>query len=136
MNPEPTREQLIHDLASWGPEADRAATTLAERGDRSALPEILRSIVRECGMEHIPEPRIDSFVRLAGVEHVRMLVEELERLDETELEDDAGDTSDEFWRVRTAIERVMVGIGPRAIGAIRHALSSTKNRLARESLAR
>jgi len=136
MLPQPTREQLLRDLTSWGPEADVAAITLADRGDNSALPEILRSILRECGMEHIPDARIDSFVRLAGPEHVRMLAEELEQLDEAELELDAGDTGDEFWRIQTAIERIMVGIGPRALDPVQIAQSSTQNRFALESLSR
>jgi hypothetical protein len=129
------REQLIADLRSWGPAADAAAVALAERGDRDALPEILRSIARDCGMERIPDAKIEAFVRLAGPEDVPMLTTELERLKESDLEDDAGDVGDEFWRIQTAVQRILVGIGRPAVDWIKRSLAATTNPYARGSLA-
>jgi hypothetical protein len=128
------REQLIADLGSWGPAADAAAAALAERGDRDGLSEILRSIARDCGMESIPDAKIAAFVRLAGPEHVPLLTADLERLKESDLEDDAGDVGDEFWRVQTAVQRILVGIGRPAVEWIKRSLAATTNPYARESL--
>src|SRR4051812_27803196 len=101
------REQLLHDLRTFAAESDAAATALADLGDRTALPAILDSIARDCGWEVIPDQKIAAFVRLADAGAVPLLVALLERLDEAELEDDAGDVGDEFWRVQTAVQRIL-----------------------------
>jgi hypothetical protein len=130
------REQLLSDLKSFGPESDEAAAVLAERGDREALPAILASIVRDCGCEVIPDRKISAAIRLADAGAVPLLVAYLERLDEAELEHDAGDIGDEFWRIQTAVRRILVGMGPQVVEPVRVPLAATDNRFTRECLGR
>lgn len=130
------REQFLDDLRSFSAASDTAATTLADLGDRAALPAILDSTARDCGFEVIPDRKIAAFVRLADAGAVPLLVALLERLDEAELEDDAGDIGDEFWRVQTAVRRMLVGMGRPVVEPVRAALAATSNRFARECLGR
>ena len=129
------RERLLTNLRSFGSESDAAAIALADLGDCESLPAILGALARDCGWEVIPDEKIAAFVRLADAGAVTLLVEYLERLDEAELEHDAGDIGDEFWRVQTAIRRILVGIGPPVVEPVRAALAKTDNRFTRECLA-
>ena len=128
------REQLLRDLHRYGPESNAAAIELAECGDRAALPAILASIVSDCGWEIIPEQKIAAFVRLADAGAVPLVVEYLEGLDEAELEHDAGDISDQFWRVQTAIRRILLGIGRSVVSPVCTALAQSRNRFTKECL--
>ena len=128
------RDQLLADLQSFGSESDSAATELADRGDRAALPAILRAILTDCGFEIIPAQKIAAFIRLADAAIVPILVERLESLDEAGLEHDAGDVGDEFWRIQTAVRRILVGIGPSVVLPVREALAGTENAFAKECL--
>ena len=130
------REQLLNDLRTFTAASDAAATALAALGDRSALPAILSAIACDCGFEVIPDQKIAAFVRLADSGAVPLLVALLERLDEAELEDDAGDIGDEFWRIQTAVRRILVGMGPQVVEPVRSALAATGNRFARDCLGR
>lgn len=130
------RERLLDDLRSFSAASDAAAEALAELGERSALPEILSSIARDCGWEVIPDRKIVAFVRLADAGAVPLLVALLDRLDEADLEDDAGDVGDEFWRVQTAVQRILVGLGRQVVDPVRAALAATGNRFTRECLGR
>jgi hypothetical protein len=130
------REQLLADLRSFGPVSERAATTHADRGDRELLTAILVSIVRDCGWEDIPDEKIAAFVRLADADIVLLLVGCLEGLDEAELEDDAGDVGDYFWRIQTSIRFILVGLGVSVVEPVQEALAQTANRFARECLSR
>jgi hypothetical protein len=128
------REKLLNDLRSFSAASDEAATTLADLGDRSALTAILDSIASDCGWEIIPNQKIAAFVRLADATAVPLLVALLERLDEAELENDAGDIGDEFWRVQTAVRLMLVGLGQQVVQPVQQALASTGNRFTRECL--
>ena len=67
---------------------------------------------------------------------VPLLVALLERLDESALEDDAGDIGDEFWRVQTAVGLILVGMGSQVVEPVRAALAATGNRFTRKCLGR
>jgi len=43
------REKLLNDLSSFGPVSDAAATALADRGDREALPATLGAVRGSAG---------------------------------------------------------------------------------------
>lgn len=128
------RAQLLTDLQSFGSESDAAAVALADRGDHAAIPAILGSIFRDCSLEIIPDQKIAAFVRLADVEAVPLVIAQLESLDEAELEHDAGDMIDEFWRIQTACKRMLVRMGQRVVEPVREALAKTGNRFTRECL--
>lgn len=130
------RDKLLADLAAFGSADDAAAEALADRGDRAALPAILNSIMRDCGWEIIPDRKIAAAVRLADSTAVPLLIECLERLDEAELEHDAGDIGDEFWRIQVAVSRILVGMGQQVVAQVRAARAATNNRFTRECLSR
>lgn len=130
------REQPLDDLRGFSAASDEAAITLADLGDRSALPAILASIARDCGWEVIPDRKIAAFVRLADAGSVPLLVALLERLDEAELESDAGDIGDEFWRIQTAVGRILVGIGSQVVESVQAALAAAGDRFERACLGR
>jgi hypothetical protein len=129
------QEQLLSDLQAFdSTKSDAAASALAEYRYQAAVPAILESIIRECGWEIVSERKIAAIVHLADLDSVPLMVGYLDRLDESDLEDDAGDVSDEFWRIQTAIERILIGIGSQVIEPVRAALNVTNNRFTKECL--
>jgi hypothetical protein len=123
-----TPEQLLSELQLVGPESNAAASALAEQKYYSAVPDILKSIIRDCGWEIIPDLKIAAMIKLADSSSVSLMVRYLDRLDESDLEEDCGDVSDEFWRIQTAICRILVGIGSQVTEPVRAALALTNNR--------
>jgi hypothetical protein len=120
------REQLLNDLRGFGSAGDTAAEQLADYEDKTAIPAILTSIIRDCGWEVIPERKIAAFIRLADSDAVPLLVAYLEALNEAELEDDAGDVGDEFWRIQVAVRRMLVGMGHAVLEPVRVVLATTR----------
>lgn len=132
LTPERQRE-LMESLGQFDAPGS-AALELAHAGIAEALPVILRSIRSDCAWEIIPEAKIDAYVMLASVECFPALLRELETLDESALDDDAGDIGDEFWRVQQSVEKILVGIGAPIAGQVSSALELTENSFARETL--
>jgi bilin biosynthesis protein len=85
---------------------------------------ILADIKRDCGWEHIPYDKISAMARLCGPAEVDRLILELEALDNADLEDDAGDGIDEYWRLRAAISQALAEVGEPAVEPLLQALNS------------
>jgi HEAT repeat protein len=96
---------------------------------------ILGEIKRDCAGEHIPYDKISVLAKLSGPAEVDHLIHELDDLDDAELEDDAGDLGDEFWRLRTAYSQALAEVGEPAIEPMLRALGS-ENPKARAYVAR
>jgi HEAT repeat protein len=86
--------------------------------------EILADIKRDCGLEHIPYDKVSAMARLCGPAEVDRLICELEALDDADLEDDAGDGIDEYWRLRTAYSQALAEVGEPAVEPLLRALGS------------
>jgi hypothetical protein len=84
----------------------------------------LAEIKRECAWEHIPYDRVSALARLSGPAEVDRLIRELDALDDADLEGDAGDLGDEYWRLRTAYGRALTEVGEPAVGPLLRALNS------------
>ena len=125
--------ELIQRLGQIDAPANIAAE-LANDGVVEALPAILWSIVADCGLEIIPHNKIDAYITLASPLNFPELFHELESLDESKLDDDAGDIEDEFWRIQQSIEKILVGIGSPVKNQIEIALTQTENSFSIETL--
>lgn len=85
---------------------------------------LLTEIKSDCACEHIPFDKIATLARLTEPAEVAHLIGELDALDDADLEDDAGDVSDYYWRLRTAYSHILAGIGEPAVGPLIQALQS------------
>jgi HEAT repeat protein len=85
---------------------------------------ILAEIKRDCGWEHVPLDKVSALAKLCGPAEIDCLIQELESLDDSDLEGDAGDVGDEYWRLRTAYSQALAEIGEPAIEPLIQALSS------------
>jgi HEAT repeat protein len=85
---------------------------------------ILAEIRRECGWEHVPLDKVSALAKISGPAEIDCLIQELESLDDADLEDDAGDVGDEYWRLRMAYSQALAEIGEPAIEPLIQALSS------------
>jgi len=77
--------------------------------------ELILEVLGECYWENIPA---DTIWRLAGiltVEDIDWLMKQIEDLDLSRLEDDAGDIGDEYWRVTVAISALIISLGKQAM---------------------
>lgn len=96
---------------------------------------LLAEIKRDCGWEHVPYDKISEIAKLCGPAEVARLIAELNALNDADLEDDAGDIGDEYFRLRTAYSQALTEVGEPAIDPLLHALDS-KNPHTRSSSAR
>jgi HEAT repeat protein len=119
-----TDPKLLADLESFGERSVAAARRLAEIGDRAAFGAILRSHLRDCGFEQPSKDKGAALARLGGPAEAREIVRVLDGLDDADLEDDAGDISDEFWRIRSTLTRVLATMGPAVADVLREAVRS------------
>jgi HEAT repeat protein len=85
---------------------------------------ILTEIKRDCGWETIPYGKVSALARLCGPAEVERLIRELDALDNADLEDDAGDVGDEYWRLRTACSQALAEVGEPAVEPLLRALGS------------
>jgi HEAT repeat protein len=86
--------------------------------------ELIAEIRRDCGCEHIPYKKISALARVCGAAEIESLIRELDALDDADLVDDAGDMSDEYWRLRTAYSQALAEIGGPAVEPLLCALAS------------
>src|SRR5207247_1344096 len=86
---------------------------------------ILAEIQHDCGLECIPYEKVSALARLCSPVEVEHLIRELDALDDADLENDAGDMGDEYWRLRTAYSQVLVEVGQPAIEPLLRALGSS-----------
>lgn len=91
----------------------------------AAFSEILAEIKRDCGWEHIPYDKISALACMCGPRDVEQLIQELDSLNDHDLEDDAGDIGDEYWRLRTAFSQVLAEVGEPAVQPLLQALGSS-----------
>src|SRR5262245_61677892 len=86
--------------------------------------DLLAEIQRDCGWEHIPYDKISALARLCGPTEVDHLIRELDTLNDADLVDDAGDTGDEYWRLRSAYSQALAEVGEVAVEPLLRALDS------------
>jgi HEAT repeat protein len=85
---------------------------------------LLGEIQSDCVWEHIPFDKISALARICGPTEVDRLICELDALDDIDLQDDAGDMGDEYWRLRTAYSQALAEVGGQAIEPLLRALCS------------
>ncbi len=107
-------DELIAELAVFGPRSDRAAAALGKAGDPAAIPYLLAALRRDAGWEDESAAcrKAAAIAAIGGDVAVGVLVGELEALDDADLVDDAGDMGDEYWRTRTAVVHGLGLFGP------------------------
>ncbi len=90
----------------------------------ASFTELLAEIQHECAWEHIPTDKIPALARLCGLAEVGCLIRELDALNDADLENDAGDLGDEYWRLRTAYSKALAEVGEPAVEPLLRALGS------------
>jgi HEAT repeat protein len=90
----------------------------------ASFSEVLAEIQRDCGWESIPDDKISMLARLCGPAEVLRLIRELDALEDADLEGDAGDMRDEYWRLRTSYSQALAEVGQPAIEPLLQALDS------------
>ena len=85
---------------------------------------ILAEIKRDCGWEQIPYDKISALAKISGPAEVAHLIAELDKLDDADLEGDAGDMADEYWRLRIAYSQALAEVGEPAVEPLLRALGS------------
>jgi HEAT repeat protein len=85
---------------------------------------LLAEIKNDCAWELIPYDKISALARQCGPAEVCLLLRELDALDDADLEGDAGDGIDEYWRLRTACSQALAEVGESAIEPLLQALAS------------
>ena len=96
---------------------------------------LLGSIKSDCAWETIPHDKLSALAELCGPQEIDALIAELDSLDDSDLEDDPGDGTDEYWRLRTALAQALAEVGEPAVDALLKALRSA-NPQTRASCAR
>ncbi len=119
-------DELIAELAVFGPRSDRAAAALGQAGDPAAIPYLLTALRRDAGWEDRSAAcrKAAAIAAIGGDVAVDVLVGQLEALNDADLVDDAGDTGDEYWRIREAAVHGLGLLGvvaePRLLCALGH----------------
>ncbi len=91
----------------------------------STFDSLLFEIVRDCGWESFPPTeKLRAMARISGPGEIARLIADLDRLDDADLFDDAGDMADEYWRLRTTYSNVLAMIGEPAVDPLLSALGS------------
>lgn len=85
---------------------------------------VLAEVKQDCSWEHIPYDKISVLAQSCGPAEVEHLIRELDALNDAELENDAGDMGDEYWRLRTAFSQALAEVGEPAIEPLLRALGS------------
>ena len=96
---------------------------------------VLQRIKNDCAWETMPETDIPLLAALCGPLEIKALIQSLDTLDNADLIDDAGDMADEYWRLRTALSRVLAAVGQPGVEPLLGALHSP-NRATQEYAAR
>jgi HEAT repeat protein len=89
-----------------------------------AFDALLAEIKNDCAWENVPYDKISALARRCGPDEVRQLIRELDALDDADLEGDAGDGIDEYWRLRTAYSQALAEVEGPAIESLLQALAS------------
>jgi HEAT repeat protein len=89
-----------------------------------AFDALLAEIKNDCAWETVPYDKISALARRCGPDEVRQLIRALDALDDADLEGDAGDGIDEYWRLRTAYSQALAEVGELAIEPLLQALAS------------
>jgi hypothetical protein len=110
---DPLIEALLEGDATRSLEA---AEALVARDGPAAAPWLLRSILRDCGWEHVPREKAALLGRLGGATLAEDLAARLAAVETPE--DDAGDGIDEAWRTRSAYALALEAIGVAAVPAL------------------
>lgn len=90
----------------------------------SKFSELYLEVTKSCSWETISEELNTKLGEECGDREVQILIEHLEDLDNADLEDDAGDIGDYYWRLRTSISDALVAAGDVAIPQLLEALQS------------
>jgi HEAT repeat protein len=85
---------------------------------------LLAEILRDCGLECVPYAKISALARLCGPSEVAILIEELDRLRDAEIENEPDDVRDEYWRCRIALSQALAEVGEPAVEPLLQALNS------------
>jgi HEAT repeat protein len=86
--------------------------------------DLLAEIQGACAWERIPHDKISALARQCGPAEVDQLICELDALNDADLVNDAGDTSDKYWRLRTAYSQALAEVGEVAVEPLLRALGS------------
>jgi HEAT repeat protein len=89
---------------------------------------ILSEIKRDCGWEHVPYDKVSALAKLCGPAEVDQLIQELEALNDADLEEDAGDVSEQYGRLRTAYSQALGEVGEPAVDPLLAVLGSDNPR--------
>ena len=76
---------------------------------------LLASILDDCAWETIATDKIATLASQIQLDDVDDLFSVVENLDLADLEYDAGDIGDEYWRVSSSVARTLVTLGPAVI---------------------
>lgn len=90
----------------------------------SKFSELYSEVTKSCSWETISEELNTKLGIECGEEEIQVLVRHLEDLDNADLEDDAGDVGDYYWRLRTSISDALAAAGDIAITHLLSALQS------------
>jgi HEAT repeat protein len=74
--------------------------------------------------ELLPADKIPTLAQKCGPREIAELIQELDALDDADLEGDAGDGIDDYWRLRTFFSQVLAQIGEPAVPQLIEALKS------------
>lgn len=85
---------------------------------------LLAEITAECGFEGLPVDKVSELATLCGPAEIAILIARLDRLDNADLIDDAGDVGDEYWRLRMAYSQALGEVGQLAVEPLLKALAS------------
>jgi HEAT repeat protein len=85
---------------------------------------LLAEILHDCGLELVPYDKISALARLCGPSEVAVLLEELDSLDDTEIENEPDDVRDEYRRRRMALSQALGEVGEQAAQPLLRALNS------------
>jgi HEAT repeat protein len=85
---------------------------------------LLAEILHDCGLECVPADKISELARLCGPSEVAVLLEELDSLHDTEIENEPDDVRDEYCRRRMALSQALAEVGEPAVEPLLYALNS------------
>lgn len=90
----------------------------------SNFSELYSEVTKSCSWETISEELNVKLGKECGEEEVQILLRHLEDLNNADLEDDAGDVGDYYWRLRTSISDALAAAGDIATPYLLKALES------------
>jgi HEAT repeat protein len=85
---------------------------------------LLTEILHDCGLEWVPHDKISVLAQLCGTAEVVILLQELDSLDDTDIEDEPDDMRDEYCRCRQALSQALAEVGEPAVEPLLQTLSS------------